>query len=361
MPGSSVTTRSMSAPSPASLVSRSSYPRSRWKTRSSSVVPVGAQSRDDECRAAANVGDAHARAVQPRRTVDHRAASVDRDVRAHLLQELDVAKSVLVQGFADHARASRLGHQRAELRLHVGGKPGMRPRGHVDAAQVRARHAHMIRAFDDVASRRAQFAEEPAQVARSHVLDDDVAVRRRGRDHVRAGLDVVGGDVVRRPVQQSTAALDDDQLGADAGDVRAHADQAARQVVHVRLARGVADHGDALGEHRRHHQVLGSRDRRHVERDARTVQPPRARHVATLALLDLGAHEAQALEVLLDAAHADVIAPGLGDARLPRPRHQRAEQQERAAHPPAQASDPPRWFATRRRAAARCWCRDAPP
>ena len=73
-----------------------------------------------------------------------------------------------------------------------------------------------LRAFDDVASGGAQLAEQPAQVARAHVLHDDVAVRRGGGDHVRARLDVVGGHVVRGPVQQSAAALDDDQLGADA-------------------------------------------------------------------------------------------------------------------------------------------------
>ena len=194
----------------------------------------------------------------------------------------------------------------------------------------------MARAFDDVAAGDAQLAEQPAQVAGSHVLDDDVAVGRGGRDHVRARLDVVGGDVVRGAVQQAAAALDDDQLGADPGDVRAHADEAAREVVHVRLARRVADHRDALGEHRRHHQVLGAGDRRHVERDARAVQAPCARDVATLALLDLGAHEPQPLEVLLDPAHADVVAARLGDARLAGARHQGAEEQERAAHPPAQ-------------------------
>ena len=197
-------------------------------------------------------------------------------------------------------------------------------------------HAHVVRAFDDVAARRTELAEQPAQVARPHVLDDDIAVRRGRRDHVRARLDVIGGDVVRRAVQQPAAALDDDELGAHTGDVRTHADQAPRQVVHMRLARGVADHGDALGEHRRHHQVLGAGDRGHVERDARAVQAAGAGDISALTFLDLGAHEPEALEMLLHAAHADVIAAGLGDARLPRPRHQRAEQQERAAHAPAE-------------------------
>ena len=147
-------------------------------------------------------------------------------------------------------------------------------------------------------------------------LDDDVAVRRGGRDHVRSRLDVVGGHVVRGPVEQTAAALDDDQLGADPGDVRAHADEASRQVIHVRLARGVADDGDALGEHRRHHQVLRAGDSRHVERDSRPVQAPGTGEVRAVALLDLGAHQSQPLEVLLHAAHADVVTTGLGDARL---------------------------------------------
>ena len=40
--------------------------------------------------------------------------------------------------------------------------------------------------------------------------------------------------------------------------------------------------------------------------------------------------------MLLHPAHADVIASGLGDARLPRSRDQRPEEEERAAHAPAQ-------------------------
>ena len=66
------------------------------------------------------------------------------------------------------------------------------------------------------------------------------------------------------------------------------------------------------------------------------MEAARARDVPAVALLDLGAHEAQPLEVLLDPAHTDVVPTRLGDARLAGARDQRPEEEEGAAHPPAQ-------------------------
>ena len=177
---------------------------------------------------------------------------------------------------------------------------------------------------------------QPAHVARAHLLHDDITVRRSGGDHVRPRLDVVGGHVVRRSVQQSATPLDDDQLGAHPGDVRAHPDEAAREVVHVRLARGVADHRDPLGEDRSHHQVLRAGDGGHVERDARTVQPVRPREVLAVVLLDLGPHETESLEMLLDTAHPDVVTTGFRDAGLACTADEGPEEEERAAHPAAE-------------------------
>ena len=129
-------------------------------------------------------------------------------------------------------------------------------------------------------------------------------------------------------MEQPALALDDDQLGACAGDVRAHPDQAAHQVEDVRLTGGVGDHGDAVGEDGGHDQVLGARDGRHVEVDASAVQPPGVGGVHVGALLHLGAHQAQPLEVLLDTAHADVVTAGLGDGGLTGAGDERPEQEE---------------------------------
>jgi hypothetical protein len=62
-----------------------------------------------------------------------------------------------------------------------------------------------------------------------------------------------------------------DHVGAGAGDLRAHRDQAIGQVDHLGLARGVLDHRSpsASGGH---HQVLGAGHGHHVGDDARALQ-----------------------------------------------------------------------------------------
>ena len=61
------------------------------------------------------------------------------------------------------------------------------------------------------------------------------------------------------------------------------ADEQPRQVGHLRLARGVLDHGGALGERGRHHEVLGAGHGDEVGGDARALEPAGPRlHVAVL-------------------------------------------------------------------------------
>src|SRR5438132_69824 len=58
-----------------------------------------------------------------------------------------------------------------------------------------------------------------------------------------------------------------------------------------------------------------------------------ARHVLTTLELHAGAHQAQPDEVLLDAAHADVVPARLCHPGLTAPGQQRTHQKERGAHP----------------------------
>ena len=160
------------------------------------------------------------------------------------------------------------------------------------------------------------------------MVDHDVAACHRGGDHVRPRLDVIGGHAVTGPVEQAALAFDDDELGPGATDASTHAEQAAREVHDVRLACGVADDGDALGEHRGHHQVLRTGDGRHVQVDASAAQPPGTRDVPVILLDHVRAHGPESLEVLLGSAHADVIAAGTGDPRLTGAGDQRSEQKQ---------------------------------
>ena len=74
---------------------------------------------------------------------------------------------------------------------------------------------------------------------------------------------------------QSLHALDHDAVGAGAVDLRAHGDEEIREVDDLGLARGVLEHGLAVGQRRGHHQVLGAGDGHGVEHQARALQARR--------------------------------------------------------------------------------------
>ncbi len=96
----------------------------------------------------------------------------------------------------------------------------------------------------------------------------------------------------------------------DAVDLRAHLPEHRGQVDDLRLAGGVVDHRDAVGQHRGHQDVLGRADAGKVQADRRAVQlwSP-ADH---LAVLDVHrrAHRAQAGLVHVQRPGADRVAAG---------------------------------------------------
>jgi hypothetical protein len=71
-------------------------------------------------------------------------------------------------------------------------------------------------------------------------LDADRRARDRREADERADLDVVGADRVRGPVERR-AAVHGHGVGADPVDPRAERDEEVGEVLHVRLARGVAE------------------------------------------------------------------------------------------------------------------------
>ena len=93
-----------------------------------------------------------------------------------------------------------------------------------------------------------------------------------------------------RGAVQPVDALDAQRRGADAVDLGAHLDEAIGDVADLRLARGVLDHGLALGKRRRHQHGMGGADRDL----GKAISPPRrpfgalATHIAAVDV-DLGA------------------------------------------------------------------------
>jgi len=92
------------------------------------------------------------------------------------------------------------------------------------------------------------------------------------------------------------------------------------------------DGGDAVRQHRRHHQVLGTGDGRHVEMDGGAFQPVGPRDELAALELDLRAHQPEPDEMLLHTPHADVVPTWLGDASLAAARQERPHQQKGGTH-----------------------------
>src|SRR5699024_6926853 len=125
-------------------------------------------------------------------------------------------------------------------------------------------------------------------------------------------------------------AADLDDVRARALDVRAHGVQEVRQVDDMRLLGAVFHDGLALGEHRSEHDVHGRADRYHVKIDVRAVQALLGRFGADVTALgqrDCGAERLEALDMLVDRAHAaEIAAARHGDFGIAVLAEQHAEQ-----------------------------------
>ena len=123
-----------------------------------------------------------------------------------------------------------------------------------------------------------------------------------------------------------------DGRGAGTLNLRAHRRQASGEVHDFGFACGVLEHGLAVGEHRRHHQVLGARDRHRVEHDARAFQFGRLGFDHAALDLDLGTHGFETHQMQVHRPRADGATAGQRHMRLPACRHERPQHQDRGAH-----------------------------
>ena len=162
-------------------------------------------------------------------------------------------------------------------------------------ARGRSRHGHRHRVGLAVDLRTG--LAQPLQRRRHEHRIDALDPHRAAGDGRRVGPGPADHPVADRAVGgrvQHVDTLDGDGRGAGAGDLGAHLVQQHGQVDDLRLPGGVVDHRGAVGENRRHQDVLGGAD-------AGEVQPDRgaAQHVGAadhLAVLDVhgGAHRPQA-------------------------------------------------------------------
>ena len=130
-------------------------------------------------------------------------------------------------------------------------------------------------------------------------------------------------------------ALDVEHVRADALDLRSERDEKAAEILDVRLARGVADHGLALGERCRHDRVLGSHDRGLVQVDALAAKTGRL-HLVRAVQLDLDAELLKGVDVRIEPAAPDHVAAGGRHRHPPEAGQERAGEQERRTDLPAE-------------------------
>ena len=131
---------------------------------------------------------------------------------------------------------------------------------------------------------------------------------------------------------QARDALDHNPVAPRTLNLRAHRDQAISQINHLRFACRILDHGFAVSEHCRHHQVFCPGDGHQVGHDA-----------GALEFFCLGDNIAvfnahgrtknfEALDVLIHRACTNRTTAGQRDPRRAKPRHQRTQHEDRRAH-----------------------------
>jgi hypothetical protein len=135
-------------------------------------------------------------------------------------------------------------------------------------------------ASPDLRAHGAELLHERLEVLGVAPAHRHVAAGERPRDEEGPRLDPVRNDGVVEGSERGDA-LDPELVGARALDPRAHLDEGAREVGHLRLAGAVPEHGAPLGERRGHHHVLGAGDGLAVEGEDRPVEPAAGANAST--------------------------------------------------------------------------------
>ncbi len=128
-------------------------------------------------------------------------------------------------------------------------------------------------------------------------------------------------------------AFNDDPLGAGAGNARAHLVEASGHIGDFRFARGVLDHGRAVGERCRHDRRMGAADGHLGKDDLRALEPMRRlRHHIAAVDLDLGAEPFHGHDEQVDRPRADGAAAGQRNPRFAHARQERRQDPEARPH-----------------------------
>src|SRR5437899_5740924 len=191
---------------------------------------------DDEARRGTQVGRHDGRALQLRNAAHDSRVSRDLDVGAETLHFQGMHETVLENGFGD--RGSTLGDcvEHHQLCLHVGRKSRIRSGPDVDRLGP-PRHGEGNRFAPglQLSARLSKFFEYRLEGSGIRAAQGDAPSRRRGCGKEGSGLDAIGHDAVRRPVQPFYS-LERNRVGACAGYPPSNPATVARCVHHFGLA-----------------------------------------------------------------------------------------------------------------------------
>ena len=157
----------------------------------------GHQPGDHQRRAGAQIGRHHAGAREPRHALTMAVL-----LRVSMSAPMRCSSGTCMKRFSKMVSVSTLrpcadAHQRHELRLHVGGKAGVRRGRDVDREQLGSRrHAHAFALALDPDAGLAQLDDHRLEVVEGAFSSEHVAAGCADRGHERAGLDAVGDDRV---------------------------------------------------------------------------------------------------------------------------------------------------------------------
>ena len=117
--------------------------------------------------------------------------------------------------------------------------------------------------------------------------------------------------------------------------LRAERDQEMREILHMRLGRGIAQIGGAVRRDRRDQRVLGRRDAGLVEKDVGALEL-RGAKLQPVGRGHGGAELLEGQEMGVEPAPSNDVAAGRRQRHLAAAGEQRARQQDRGAYPRAQ-------------------------
>src|SRR5207302_1668148 len=274
---------------------------------------------------------------------DHAVRVAEDDPRAHVHELVDEEEPTFEHLLEDEHRPTRLGGNDDRDGRQVGREGG--PRAVLDLRDLAPEvvsdlEVLAVRDMDGAPvdphadTETLEGGQDRDQVGGLDVVDRDLAGGDRPEADEARHLDVVAADAVLAAGELGPA-LDVDDVRADAFDPRAEGDEESAQILDVRLARRVADHGLAAGENGGHDRVLRPGYARLVEEDVRRAQAVRP-HPVLPVRLDLGAELRERVDVRVEPPPTDHVAAGRRDDRLSVAGEQRPGQQHGGPDPRAE-------------------------